>query len=180
MGRPVGGGASSARSARKPSRPQVPASRHADSRAADHGGDQRRSRRGAAPEESPDERPRWQDLPPAQRYEVVLTAEGRADLRRLKKQDPKTHKEIQGPGGLFDQLEKTPDLGYPLEDDWEGCFAVHVGRDRYRVIWEMLPAVEDYEGDPEDEVIAVAILRVGPKTDEYGHTIYQSPRPSVL
>jgi hypothetical protein len=48
------------------------------------------------------------------------------------------------------------------------------------VIWEILPAIEDYEGDPGDEVVPVAILRVGPKTDERGHTIYESPRPTVL
>jgi hypothetical protein len=81
---------------------------------------------------------------------------------------------------LFDSLERTPDLGYPLEGEWEGCFAVHCGRDRYRVIWEILPAEEDYEGDPGDEVIPVVILRVGPKTDTQGHTIYEDPRPSPL
>lgn len=101
-------------------------------------------------------------------------------MRRLRRQDPKTHREIQGPGGLFDNLESTPDLGYALEGEWEGCYAVHIGRDRYRVIWELLPPVEDYEGDPGDEVVPVVILRVGPKTDEQGHTIYESPRPSVL
>jgi hypothetical protein len=81
---------------------------------------------------------------------------------------------------LFDNLEKTPDLGYPLEDEWEGCFAVHIGNDRYRVIWEILPPVEDCEGDPGDEVVPIVILRVGPKTDERGHTIYESPRPTAL
>jgi hypothetical protein len=77
---------------------------------------------------------------------------------------------------LFDNLERTPDLGYPLEEEWEGCFAVHVGRDRYRVIWEIMPPVEDYE-NLADEVVPIVILRVGPKTDEHGHTIYDSPRP---
>ena len=149
-------------------------------RAPDHGANQRRSRRGQAAEEGEEERPRWQDLPPTQRYEVVLTREAQADLRRLYRHDRKTYRQIQGPGGLFDTLEKTPDLGYPLEGEWEGCFAVHCGRDRYRVIWELLPAEEDYEGDPGDELIQVVILRVGPKTDAQGHTIYESPRPSAL
>jgi len=77
-------------------------------------------------------------------------------LRRLRRQDPKTRREIQGPGGLFDNLESTPDLGYALEGEWKGCYAVHIGRDRYRVIWELLPPVEDYEGDPGDEVVPVS------------------------
>jgi hypothetical protein len=47
---------------------------------------------------------------------------------------------------------------------------------RYRVIWEILPPIEDYE-DVTDEVIPVVILRVGPKTDVHGHTIYEDPRP---
>jgi len=48
------------------------------------------------------------------------------------------------------------------------------------VIWEILPPIEDYEGDPGDEVVPVVILRVGPKTDVQGHTIYESPRPMTL
>ncbi len=43
-----------------------------------------------------------------------------------------------------------------------------------------MPSIEDYEGDPGDELVQVVILRVGPKTDEHGHTIYESPRPSAL
>jgi hypothetical protein len=85
---------------------------------------------------------------------------------------------VQGPGGLFDQLEKSPDLGYPLSGEWQGCYAVNIGQDRYRVIWEVMEPMEDYESDPGDEVIPVVILRVGPKTDaRTGRTIYESPRP---
>ena len=81
---------------------------------------------------------------------------------------------------MFDQLEKTPDLGYPLRDEWEGCYAVHAGQDRYRVIWELLPPEEDYEGDPGDQVVPVVVLRVGPKMASDGRTIYESPRPEPL
>ncbi len=139
---------------------------------------QRGSGRGGSYPARESERPRWQDLPSARRHEIVLTPDARADLRRLAKRDPKTHRQIQGPKGLFDALEQTPDLGYPLQGEWEGCFAVHVGNDRYRVIWELLPATEDYKGGPGDEVVPVAILRVGPKTDGTGRTIYNAPRSS--
>jgi hypothetical protein len=71
-------------------------------------------------------------------------------------------------------------MGYPLEGEWEGCYAVHTGRDRYRVIWEILPAIEDYTGEPGDEVVPIVILRVGPKTDTQGRTIYGEPRPAAL
>jgi mRNA-degrading endonuclease RelE of RelBE toxin-antitoxin system len=110
-------------------------SRRAGSGPPDHGGDQRRPSRSHPSAEIEEERPRWQDLPPAQRYEVTLTPEARADLRRLYRHDRKTHREIQAPGGLFDSLERTPDLGYPLEGEWEGCFAVHCGRDRFPAGW---------------------------------------------
>ena len=48
--------------------------------------------------------------------------------------------------------------------------------DRYRVIWEIADPNEDYE-NLADQVVPVVILRVGPKTDSQGHTIYVSPRP---
>jgi hypothetical protein len=95
-------------------------------------------------------------------------------LAVLKRRASKVYKEARK---LFRVLEKTPDLGYPLEDEWEGCFAVHVGSDRYRVIWEILPPVDDYAGASGDQVIPVVVLRVGPKTDEYKRTIYEQPRP---
>lgn len=85
---------------------------------------------------------------------------------------------MEGNGGLFDQLEKSPDLGYALDGEWEGCYAVHIGRDRFRVIWELMPPIEDY--DSGDELIPVVILRVGPKTDPWGRAIYDAPRPSSL
>lgn len=151
--------------------------RSARNRPPDKPGDQPRSGRSQAIEESEGGSPPWQDLPPAQRYVVEKTSQARADLKALKARDPKTWRQIEGSGGLFDQLEKSPDFGYALDGEWEGCYAVHVGRDRYRVIWEPMEPIEDYAGDPGDELIVVAILRVGPKTDPWGHTIYEAPRP---
>lgn len=94
-------------------------------------------------------------------------------MRLLKRRDPTTHKEVNG---LFDVIERTPDFGYELRDEWAGCMAVHCGRDRYRVIWEQLEPVEDLEGIA-DEVIPVVILTVGPKTNTAGRTIYETGRP---
>jgi hypothetical protein len=51
-----------------------------------------------------------------------------------------------------------------------------VARDRCRVIWEIFDPEEDYEGLA-DEVVLVVILRVGPKTDSRGRTIYEAGRP---
>ena len=54
--------------------------------------------------------------------------------------------------------------------------AVHAARDRYRVIWEVLDPEKDYEGIA-DQVVPIVILRVGPKTDATGRTIYEGGRP---
>jgi mRNA-degrading endonuclease RelE of RelBE toxin-antitoxin system len=43
---------------------------------------------------------------------------------------------------------------------------MHMGRDRYRVIWEVDP-----------EIKTVFVLRVGPKERPGKGTIYQAPRP---
>jgi hypothetical protein len=56
---------------------------------------------------------------------------------------------------------------------------VHAGADKYRVIWEIMPPIEDYERAPGDQVVPIAILRVGPKTDAQGRTIYEEPRPPL-
>jgi hypothetical protein len=68
-------------------------------------------------------------------------------------------------------IEQTPDLGYPLRDNWDGCMAVHCGRDRYRIIWEVLEPEDDYSGEA-DEVTPVVVLRIGPKTDSRGRSVY--------
>lgn len=54
---------------------------------------------------------------------------------------------------------------------------MHFGNDRYRLIWEILPAEEDYAGKSDDRIIPVVVLRVGPKKDARERTIYQKPRP---
>ncbi|MGI8945128.1 MAG: type II toxin-antitoxin system RelE family toxin [Thermoleophilaceae bacterium] len=54
-----------------------------------------------------------------------------------------------------------------LREPWDGCYGVHVGRDRYRVIWEV-----------DSEIQTVFVLRVGPKERRGGGTIYDDPRPS--
>jgi hypothetical protein len=76
------------------------------------------------------------------------------------------------------ETSTSPDFGHALRagTEWEGCYAAHVGRDRYRVIWELL----DPEPDPDqiaEQLISVLIIRVGPKTDSSGHTIYEQGRP---
>lgn len=101
----------------------------------DHGRNQRGSGGSSGPAASQAGRPPWQDLPPGRRHQLDLVADAREDLHRLKRREPKVWAEIQK---LFDAIEKTPDLGYPLEDEWDGCYAVHCGRDRYRVIWEVM------------------------------------------
>jgi hypothetical protein len=95
-------------------------------------------------------------------------------MDQLQRRDRKAHREVEQ---LFDVLERAPDCGYELRPPWDGCLAAHVGRDRYRVIWELLDPQIDYAGAT-DEVVVVAILRVGPKTDASGRTIYERERPS--
>lgn len=94
-------------------------------------------------------------------------------MRRLERRDKSAHQEIER---LFDVIERTPDFGYELRDQWEGCIAVHAGRDRYRIIWELLDPERDYTGVAA-EVIPVVILSVGPKTDASGRSIYDRERP---
>jgi hypothetical protein len=93
----------------------------------------------------------------------------------LKSRDPKTHREVEQ---LLDVIERTPDFGYELRDEWDGCWAVHCGRDRYRVIWEHLEPMEDYDGIA-DQVVPVVVLRVGPKAAR-GRTIYDEGRDRSL
>jgi mRNA-degrading endonuclease RelE of RelBE toxin-antitoxin system len=141
------------------------------------GEDQRgRGRVGKAGEVAGERAP-GQAGPATQRYEVQYEDEARQDLKLLKKWDIKAWREIQK---LFDTLETTPDLGYELGGAWAGCMAVHVGKDRYRVIWELFPPEDDYSGLA-DQVVPVVILRVGPKTDRRGRTIYErAKRPGQL
>jgi mRNA-degrading endonuclease RelE of RelBE toxin-antitoxin system len=143
------------------------------SRPSDHERDQQRSDRSGTPTEGEAGRQGGPPAAPSRRNEVELVPDSREDLRLLKRQDPKAHREVDQ---MFDKLELKPDLGYELRDEWEGCRAIHVGRDRYRVIWEVLDPEPDYTGVA-DEVVPVVILRVGPKTDAAGRTIYDRGRP---
>lgn len=120
------------------------------------------------------ERASRQEVPPNQRYEVQLEDEAKQDLKSLYRRERKAWQEINA---FLDKLEGMPEVGYELTGEWEGCFAVHIARDRYRIIWELLPPEEDYSGEA-DEVIPIVILTVGPKTDSSGRTIYEtSERP---
>ncbi len=91
-------------------------------------------------------------------------------MDRIRRRDRKAYGEIQK---FFRELEASNGLGYPLRGEWEGCQAVHVCSDRYRVIWRDLPEAEDYSGAEDDTVVAVQVLRVGLKTPTRGTTIYQ-------
>lgn len=70
-------------------------------------------------------------------------------------------------------------MGYELREDSPraGCWSVHCGNDRYRIVWEILPPEEDYEGLA-DSIRPVVVLMVGPKTDASGRSIYDRPRPA--
>jgi hypothetical protein len=90
----------------------------------------------------------------------------------IKRQDHKAYGEIQK---FFRELEKSDDLGYPLHGEWAGRRAAHVYNDRYRVIWQELPEIEDYTGAEDDKVVPVQVVRVGLKTATGGGTIYEQP-----
>jgi len=149
-----------------------PGGARADYRTPDHRRDQQRPSRGRTPEDGETRRPSRSPASPRQRNEVRLTLAAHDDLKQLKRRDISTYNQVNK---LLDTIEQTPDLGYPLRDEWEGCLAVHCGRDRYRVIWEILAPEEDYSGAT-DKVIPVAILRIGPKNDSHGRTIYDEGR----
>jgi hypothetical protein len=95
-------------------------------------------------------------------------------LDLIKRQDRKAYGEIQK---FFRELEKSDKLGYGygLRGEWAGRRAAHVYNDRYRVIWQELPEIEDYTGAAEDTVVPVQVVRVGLKTPNGGGTIYEQP-----
>ena len=95
-------------------------------------------------------------------------------MDRIKSQDRKRYGEIQK--FLSEQLAKRADVGVPLHGEWEGCRRAHVCDDLFRVIWRDLPEIEDYEGKPDNTVVPVQVLRVGPKVQLEG-TIYEQPNP---
>jgi mRNA-degrading endonuclease RelE of RelBE toxin-antitoxin system len=53
-----------------------------------------------------------------------------------------------------------------LREPYDGCLGIHIGRDKYRIIWEV-----------DSEIHTVVILRVGPKKRRGGGTIFDEPRP---
>jgi hypothetical protein len=98
-------------------------------------------------------------------------------LDRIKSQNRKIYGQIQN---FLRELQNRSDLGVPLRGEWEGCRRAHVCDDRYRVIWRDLPEIDDYEGAEGDVVIPVQVLRVGPKVQLSGDTIYEQPSPPEL
>lgn len=96
-------------------------------------------------------------------YAKRYVDEAVTDLRRLRAQ----HRPIYNSAESLILLacEHPGEIGYPLEDDWEGCRAVHFWSDAYRLIWE-----ED------DEAELVIVLRVA-KRFIRGRSLYDYPRP---
>jgi mRNA-degrading endonuclease RelE of RelBE toxin-antitoxin system len=111
------------------------------------------------------------------RYRIATTPEADEDLSEIKRSNIGAYRAIDT--YIYEVVEKRPlAAGTPLRDEWTGCRSGHAGRDRYRVIWEVLDPEDDYEGQEGDQVVPVVILRVGPKIDALGHSIYEQDRPS--
>ena len=91
----------------------------------------------------------------------------------IKQQDRKAYGEIQD--FFRDRLAISSDLGYPLRGEWSGYQAIHIYRDRYRIIWQDLPEIEDYENGEDDTIVPVEVVRVGLKNPVGGSTIYERP-----
>jgi hypothetical protein len=98
-------------------------------------------------------------------------------MERIKRKDRKAYGEIQK--FFMEQLVKTGDLGIEMRGEWQGCRRAHICADRYRIVWRDLPEIEDYEGGPDDKIVPVEVLRVGPKVLPSGETIYQQPNPAA-
>lgn len=96
-------------------------------------------------------------------------------MARIKRQNRKIHGQIQR--FFKERLENSSDVGDPLHGDWEGCQRAHICDDKYRVIWRDLPETADDTGAEGDTVVHVEVLRVGPKVQITGGTIYEQPRP---
>jgi hypothetical protein len=83
---------------------------------------------------------------------------------------------------VLDQLEAGRfDFGYELRDPWPpGCFAVHCGDDKYRLIWKVYPEEDDYSRPEGSKVIPIVVLRLGPKTSYSEGTLLYDEPPSEL
>ena len=81
---------------------------------------------------------------------------------------------------MTDVLRDNPSIGYELADEWAGYRAVHIGNDRYRVIWRIDPPEEDYTRAEGCQVVPVVVVRIGPKTNMMGKSIYDvAPSPDL-
>lgn len=80
---------------------------------------------------------------------------------------------------FLDQLESNPiGLGYPLNREFEGCTAAHVGHgDDFRVIWKVGDPEPDHQGGGGDEVVTIAVVRAYRRRDARGRSIYELTRP---
>lgn len=100
------------------------------------------------------------------RWGIASTEEADRDLARLKKNNRPAYQEVT----KFIEEELAympwPPQADELRPPYDGCFGIHVGQDKYRIIWEV-----------DTEIQTVWILRVGPKKRRGGGTIYDDPRP---
>jgi len=97
-------------------------------------------------------------------YDYCYSEDALEDLARLAKRERQVYQEAIDV--LADVCAAPNEAGYPLKREWEGCRALHFGRDRYRFVWE-----------PDDEAKCLAVLRVG-KRGAQAVSIYDLPRPS--
>lgn len=85
------------------------------------------------------------------------------DLRRLRGQNRAIYNSAESL--ILLACEHPGEIGYPLEDEWEGARAVHFWSDQYRLVWE-----ED------DEAEFVIVLRVAKRFPK-GRSLYDYSRP---
>ena len=123
---------------------------------------------------------RQQVAPPAvirpTTYRVGRSDDAIEDLHRLRKASRPLWREAER---LIKSLAMDPFQGYSLRREWLGCRGLHFGSDKYRLIWEVRPIEDDYEGAEGDQVTPVIVLCAGPKTGLQEGVIYDQPRPSA-
>jgi mRNA-degrading endonuclease RelE of RelBE toxin-antitoxin system len=103
---------------------------------------------------------------PERTWGIASTEVADADLARLKKINRSAYQEVDHFIKEVLAVDPSPPGAEELRPPWEGCQSIHIGRDRYRVIWEV-----------DLEIQVVYVLRVGPKKRRGGGTIYDAPRP---
>jgi mRNA-degrading endonuclease RelE of RelBE toxin-antitoxin system len=102
------------------------------------------------------------------RWGIASTEAADQDLKRLKKKNRSAFQEIDNFISEVLPVTPRPPRAEELRAPYDGCLGIHIGRDRYRVIWEL-----------DAEIRTVVILRVGPKKRRGGGTIYDDPRPTA-